>query len=137
MPRLAALAGAALLTASLAACTGTPHACSAVGWSNQVRVHLSGDTAGVEGVTFCAGASCTPPPAPATPAPGTMSITTRSGNDWTISIDMTTPSTGHLAAFDAAGDRLIDQRVVLEWKRVGGTAECGGPERAEVELRMP
>lgn len=137
MPRLAALAGAALLTALLAACSGTPHACPATGWSNQLRVHVTGDTAGVERVTFCSGASCTPPASPATPAPGTMSTTTRAGEVWTISIDMTTPSTGHLAAFDAAGTRLVDQRVTLAWKRVGGTAECGGPERAEVELRMP
>jgi hypothetical protein len=135
MPALAALGCAVLLEASLAACT-TPRACTAVGWLNQVRVHVTGETAAVERVTFCDGATCVPPPPP-TPAPDRLDTTTREGDVWTINIDMSTPRTGHLGAYDAAGTLLVDQRVALAWKRVAGTAECGGPERAEVTLRIP
>lgn len=135
MPHAAALTGVMLLAAALTGCSGTPHACAAIGWSNQVRVHATGQVDGVESVTFCSGASCAPPAPAATPAP--LPLTTRDGDVWTISIDMTTPRTGHLAAYDAAGAQLIDQRVVLTWKRVGGTAECGGPERAETTLHLP
>ncbi|AYG02771.1 hypothetical protein D7I44_04045 [Gryllotalpicola protaetiae] len=140
MPRLAALTGVTVLAAALTACSGgPPQACSAIGWTNQVRVHVTGDTAGVDAVTFCAGATCPVPAPPPTlaPAPGARSLTSHDGDVWTISIDMTTPRTGHLGAFDASGAPLIDQRVMLAWKRVGGTAECGGPERAEVTLWMP
>jgi hypothetical protein len=135
MPALVALGCAVLLAGSLAGCA-TPHACTAIGWLNQVRVRVTGETAAVERVTFCAGATCVPPPPP-TPAPDRLDTTTRQRDVWTISIDMSTPSTGHLGAYDAAGALLVDQRVVLDWKRVGGTAECGGPERAEVTLRIP
>lgn len=137
MPRYAAIAGALLLAGTLAACTDeVPHACSAVGWSNQVRVHVVGETSGVDTVRFCAGASCrVPAPTPA-PADG-IEMVSRDGEVWTIAIDMTTPRTGHVGAFDAAGTPLIDQRVMLAWKRIGGTAECGGPERSDVTLSMP
>ena len=137
MPRLAALAGVTLLAGALTACSiGPLQACPAVGWSNQVRVAVTGDADGVESVTFCGGASC-PVPAPPPPSPGAFGTTARDGEIWTIPIDMTTPRTGHLGAFDGAGALLLDQRVMLSWKRIGGTAECGGPERADVSLWMP
>ncbi|GAA4159512.1 hypothetical protein GCM10022286_14040 [Gryllotalpicola daejeonensis] len=135
--RLAVPAAVVLIVGTLAGCAAwRPTMCSAVGWTNQVRVHVVGDTAQVDDVTFCAGTDCTPPPPP-TPAPNTTYLTTRDGDEWTLITDMQTPNTGHLAAYDETGARLIDQQVALRWVRVGGSAECGGPERADVTLHLP
>jgi hypothetical protein len=137
MPALAALGCGVLLAASLAACT-TPQACTDVGWRNQLRVHVTGDAAAVDWVTFCDGATCAPPlPPTPRPTPDPIDSTTRDGDVWTVRIDMSTPGTGHLGAYDTAGALLVDQPVALHWTRVGGTAECGGPERAQVTLRIP
>lgn len=137
MPRLAVLAAAALLAPALTACTG-PRVCPAIGWSNQLRVHLAGDIAAVDRVSFCAGAECTPPPptSPATPMPGFDGSATRAGDVWTLQLGMTTPRSGRLAAYDSDGAQLLERRVALSWKRVGGTAACGGPERADASLTV-
>ncbi|GAA4176336.1 hypothetical protein GCM10022287_23350 [Gryllotalpicola koreensis] len=98
MPRLAAPACAVLLAAGLSACT-TPHACTAIGWSNQLRVQVTGNVGVVDRVTFCAGANCTPPAHP-TPSPDQLETTTRDGDVWTLQLGMITPDAGHIGAFD-------------------------------------
>lgn len=133
--RGAAITGAALVVASLSltACTEPPHACSSVGWFNRIEVQVTGNAAPVARLDFCAGFDSTPGPNRA-PDPTTS---THTGDTWNLYTDMTTPKLGRIAAIDAQGGRLVESEVALNWKRVGGTAECGGPEVAYVDLIVP
>jgi hypothetical protein len=131
--RSAAISAAALLAGalSLTACS-PPVACTDVGWSNRIRVTVTGDTAAVDRLDYCAGFDCTP--VPNTPPPTTPSHT---GDIWTLYIDMTTPRLVHISALDASGAELATREFRLDWKRVGGTPECGGPELARISLDIP
>ena len=131
--RSAAISVAVLLAGalSLTACS-PPVACTDVGWSNRIRVAVTGDTSSVDRLDYCAGFDCTP--VPNTPPPTTPSHT---GDIWTLYIDMTTPRIVHISARDASGAELATREFELKWKRVGGTRECGGPELAKTSLDVP
>jgi len=47
-----------------------------------------------------------------------------------VSLDMAAPETLTLRALSLAGDVLVEQDVALDWRRVGGSARCGGPSEA-------
>jgi hypothetical protein len=55
----------------------------------------------------------------------------KTGSDsWRFGFDMNSPGSVIVRALDATGKTLAEKKVSLAWQRVGGTAECGGPETA-------
>ncbi|GAB3536755.1 hypothetical protein GCM10027403_18530 [Arthrobacter tecti] len=67
------------------------------------------------------------------------STSTRLEQDrWAINYDMTAPKTVTVRALDAAGNLLAEDEFALDWIRVGGSEECGGPmEAGPVTLALP
>ncbi|WP_157127229.1 hypothetical protein [Cnuibacter physcomitrellae] len=55
-----------------------------------------------------------------------------SGRDsWMVDVGMSAPETAEVRAFDAQGAVLGEVSATLQWVRVGGSAECGGPMQAD------
>lgn len=124
------------------------NACIAVAWQNEVSVKLDGDAADVELVEFCVDGVCSipreqpprddsPDSSPEHPSPSTTSDTSSrykaeqdSQTHWTISMEMTTPEDATVRALSDNGEVLAEKDVSLDWTRVGGSEECGGPHEA-------
>ncbi|WP_160317905.1 MULTISPECIES: hypothetical protein [Arthrobacter] len=39
-----------------------------------------------------------------------------------------------LKAYSPSGELVAEQQVELDWKRVGGSARCGGPHEAQATI---
>ena len=61
--------------------------------------------------------------------PGPAPLTGRSAE---VQLDMTLPDSVEVTVLDAQGTVLTEAETEPEWRRVGGTAECGGPAEATV-----
>lgn len=122
-------------------CSNIVEACPAVGWANTVDVEFVGGAetiASIDTVEVCGGGSCWWAPRPwATPTtpPGsteayegpTVEVTpTR----WTLRLDMESPESLTVTARTSDGTVVGTTESKVEWTRVGGTANCGGPEHA-------
>lgn len=141
---------------------GCSNACTAIGWVNAVTVELDGDLSQVSTVQLCDGAECSElSPGAATTAPRTMAPlaslnpTARAtpdvqrtqapfyaeqvdNNTWRFMVNMSTPDHVTAKALSATGDILAEQSADLDWKRTGGSAQCGGPSGASpVRLTVP
>lgn len=155
------------LVATLLACLTTTGcspfgACPAIGWSNVVEVHLNGNVSEVASVELCvAGVCSTSTPGPLgsfeprqittlgpeqlpsiSPAPAATyspySSTRVDERTWKIQVQMSTPGSATIHALSTAGTVLAEKDVVLEWRRVGGTEQCGGPGVAgPISLDIP
>ena len=152
----------------LAGCAGTggpPVACPAIGWLNNVLVELEGDVSAVAEVQGCVDDVCSqvvrPPTTDVpveiiTPAPGgTIDETGQKSHpprellspymatpldedSWVINLDMDTPEIVTVRALAADGTVLVEGEFTLDWVRVGGSEQCGGPEEAgPVTLTVP
>lgn len=75
-----------------------------------------------------------PDPGVASPVPTAVppifSITRTDESTWRIAWDMAAPETVTIRALSSAGDVLVEREVALDWRRVGGSEECGGPSEA-------
>ena len=49
---------------------------------------------------------------------------------WRFAVNMSSPDHVTAKVLTAAGGVLIEEDADLEWKRVGGSAQCGGPSEA-------
>ena len=107
---------AALVLAVLTGC-GPERVCPPIGWSSTVVVELAPEWTDSEG------ASVRVADRPAVP------VADGSAEVW---LDMSSPSTVQVAVLDAQGEVLAEREADLDWRRVGGTAECGGPTEATV-----
>jgi len=150
---------AALLLAGAVAFSGCSvlpggYACPAIGYLDTFTVRLSGPGAATALVELCDGTMCTastPTPAPApslvgvTPgasaspmppgsAPGPVQVR-RSGQEWTFTGAF--PSRFEVRAVSPAGTVLAHEEVSPVWRRIGGSAECGGPHAASLSLTVP
>ncbi len=57
---------------------------------------------------------------------------------WRFTVNMSSPDHVTAKVLTAAGEVLIEKEADLEWKRVGGSAQCGGPSEAPpIELTLP
>jgi hypothetical protein len=153
---LPAVALLGILTSGTAACS-TPNVCPAIGWSNSATVILDGEVEAVHVVEFCDEGSCSVLPSEAprgsmkslSPAPGPTAgapVPTATaappqihrqyigrkvdGRTWQFSALMSSPERVTVRALSANGEVLAERDVDLEWKRIGGSAECGGPATA-------
>jgi hypothetical protein len=112
-----------------------PTACTTIGWSNAVEVNLDGSAvADVDRLGFCIDHGCLVPTAAATPFPetggGPYLATELGGGRWRVEVGMSTPEEVTIEAFAADGRTLGKTVTKLEWRRVGGSEECGGPAEA-------
>ena len=156
-----------MLLAGCAGPGGPPVACPAIGWLNNLLVELEGDVSAVAEVQGCVDGVCSrvvrPPTEPEVPpeiippaAPGgTIDETGQKSHppreffspymatpldegSWAINLDMDTPESVTVRALAADGTVLIEGEFALEWVRVGGSEQCGGPEEAgPVTLIVP
>ena len=134
--------GACAMAAALAlgACTGgAATVCPAIGWSTALVVELADDWPPVEGGSLTV--DCSPmcgwavveagsPPDQAgvsAPLPGRSAVLQLSR----------TPETVAIRVLGADGVELADVDADLEWVRVGGSEQCGGPMEATVEVPAP
>jgi hypothetical protein len=153
-------AGVALLCAGLTACAPPGVACPAIGYFSSAQIVLSEPKSGVQ-LELCDGEGCVPGP-PIAPVDAPLVIATElpatSGDAPAVEPDETPiEDTGVLAiagngltgwnADFVGGQPVIGYRVIgadgaviaegaveVEWVRVGGSAQCGGPREAKVEL---
>lgn len=137
-------------------------ACPAIGWSNVVEVHLNGNVSEVASVELCVDGVCStstpydsapfeprqmttlgpeqlPSISPAPAATYSPYFSTRvDERTWKFQVQISTPGSVTLRALSTAGTVLAEKDVVLEWRRVGGTEQCGGPGVAgPVSLDIP
>ena len=155
MKLLRSLAWLTVLLPALVPVAGCARVCTAIGWSNFVTVALDGDTRNVSWVQLCTPDSCSPAtesPAPQTVLPSATATPTganglgfppgggptarritveKIGSDgWQFGFDMDSPGSVTVRALGPTGKALAEKKVSLAWQRIGGTAECGGPETA-------
>lgn len=155
MTLLRSLAWLTVLLPALVPVAGCARACTAIGWANFVTVAVDGDARNVSWVQLCTPDSCsqaTESPAPRTvlpsatatptganglgfppgggPTVGRIAVEKTGSDSWRFGFDMHSPGSVIVRALDETGKTLAEKKVSLAWQRVGGTAECGGPETA-------
>jgi len=108
-------------------------ACTAIGWSNHVEVIVEGRAAGdVARLALCTERGCIGPEATPAPTSGPFSFVTDLGSGrWRVELGFETPEDVSIEVFSADGITLGRESVDLEWQRVGGSEECGGPHQAD------
>ena len=137
-PRALAWAAAVL---ALAGCDGVVgRACPAVAWGNALTVELADDWSPGEGhsVQVSCPEPCRPEALEGTPSgPVREGAAPLVGDRATVSFVLETPESVAVAVLGTDGAVLAELTADLEWVRVGGSAECGGPHEAMVTVPAP
>ncbi|SHN84451.1 hypothetical protein SAMN05660350_03596 [Geodermatophilus obscurus] len=130
----AALAVGAVL--ALTACDGVERACPAIGWGNGLTVELAGDWPPGEGrsVRVDCGTPCDPSGVPGAPPTATAPV---EGAVARVVLGMVVPGTVDVTVLGPDSAVLAELSADLEWERVGGSEECGGPHSATVSVPAP
>ena len=131
---------AALVALLLAATWGHGRdgaACPAIGYSSSLVVELATDWPAdqAHSVTIECDEPCGVPPMDGEEAASTRTAVLAGGEavvDWFGLGDSVL-----VTVLDAEGARLAQVDVDLDWVRVGGTEECGGPLEATVNVPAP
>ena len=122
---------------SFSACSaGATTVCPAIGWSNTLTVDLADDWPDV------AGGSLTVECSSRCGVLGTAGDQDRlsvplTGRSTVVQFDMTSPDPAVLTVLDADGGKLAELDADLDWRRVGGSEDCGGPSVASVLVPAP
>jgi hypothetical protein len=131
--------GACAVAAALAfsACSaGATTVCPAIGWSNTLTVGLADDWPDVPGgsLTVECSSRCTVLGAAGDRDRLSIPLT---GSSTVVPFDMTSPDSAVLIVLDADGRELAEVDADLDWRRVGGSEDCGGPSVASVVVPAP
>ena len=130
-----ALGGIVLMT--LTGCAPAPVACPAIGWVNSLTVEVTGQTSSVERVQLCTQEGCAPGRDVDSSSPlSLIAVTEREGNTWTFATDMLSLEEVTIRALGSDGSIVSEESVRPDWKRVGGSEQCGGPSTALVTVRI-
>ncbi|WP_139416962.1 hypothetical protein [Agromyces laixinhei] len=130
---LEAVSLAAVVTLGGSGCAGglLPSVCSTIGYLKQVDVVLSGpDAASADLIVLCAELGCSTPAAVAmTPPPsGPLWFATDLGEGhWRVDLDLYAPENVTIEVLGADGSTLTKTAEELDWRRTGGSEQCGGP----------
>ncbi|TQN43198.1 hypothetical protein FHU33_2633 [Blastococcus colisei] len=141
-PSPAWIAGGACVMAgalALAACTGGMQTvCPAIGWGSALIVEFAEDWPEVPGgVTIECRPTCMQDVmAEASPAEPEQATGPLAGSSVTVSYVMSTPDPV-VTVLAADGTELARADADLDWRRVGGSEECGGPMEASVVVPAP
>ena len=121
---------------ALAACDGGGRACPAIGWSNLVTVEVAGPWPEGEGrsVRLDCGTPCDPSLPSGAPSVATAPV---QGAVAQVVLGMVTPETVDVTVLGPDGGVLAGLSADLEWERVGGSEQCGGPHEATVTVPAP
>jgi hypothetical protein len=119
---------------------GCTSACPAVGWFDELKIEITGSSAGaVDRLEVCFAGSCysggSVEPGESGSTLETVAVT-KTGTGWTLTTPMQTPDTIRLRAFSVSGHLLAEHEVDLRWKRVGGSVRCGGPHEANTSISV-
>ncbi|MGY1738846.1 hypothetical protein [Geodermatophilus sp. SYSU D00684] len=133
---------AAGLAAGCAAGSGGPGevACPAIGWVNAVRVELTGDWPGPApaSVRVVCEPSCGQVVRPDRDPEQRREVTAPlTGTTAGVPTDMQTPDAATVTVLAADARALAEVDADLDWVRVGGSEECGGPMAATVVVPAP
>lgn len=136
-------------TALATGCASSGVACPAIAWANQAEVRLTGSARAVERVAWvelCDDSACSrsaedprdPDADDRLPMDLTYEAVRSSLDVWTMQLVMSAPDAVTLTAYAADASVLAVADADLEWTRVGGSAQCGGPGVADpVDLPIP
>ena len=122
---------------ALAACgAGAETVCPAIGWSNTLTVGLADGGPSADGGTLLVECSSRcgmygregPADELSVPLDGPSTV---------VQLDMTAPDSVVLTVLGADGTELTRHDADLDWVRVGGSEECGGPHAASVVVPAP
>lgn len=135
--------GVAATAAALAlgACAGSaPVVCPAVGWSNAVIVTLADDWPPVEGGSLTV--DCSPMCGWAVVQDGPLAEQDQvslplDGPTAVLHLDMSAPRSVSIRVLGPDGGELAELDTDLDWRRIGGSAACGGPMEAPVTVPAP
>ena len=125
-----------LAAATLTGCGLGSTDCTAVGYSNTRTAELADGWPPVDSGTVrlaCAG-PCPPEVGDGGPDEWRAPLT---GTATAVQLGMTAPESVVVTVADAAGAELARVAADLDWVRVGGSAECGGPSEAAVAVPAP
>jgi hypothetical protein len=134
----------AVLVSGLIALTGcgagAETVCPAIGWSNALTVALADGWPPVEGGSLTV--DCAPRCGQAVvedgaPADRDASSVPLPGSSAVLHLDMSAPESVDIRVLGADGTELTEVHAELDWRRVGGSAECGGPMEATVTVPVP
>ena len=135
--------GVLVMTAALAltACRkGTGTVCPAIGWSNALVVTLAGDWPEVEGgsVTVDCAPRCGWVVVQDGAAVDRDRLTAPLDTLPAVAhLDMSAPNSVDVRVLGPDGSELAEFEADLDWVRVGGSEECGGPMEATVTVPAP
>lgn len=139
----------------LAACGGTDVVCPAVGWISTITVRLEGDLTAVDDVEICTPEGCSVPDVTAVQTASPKSAVPSSPVDpsastapfaaartavisWLFTVRGSLPGEVDTRVLARDGTLLAEQQSRLEWTRVAGSEECGGPMTTQpITLRLP
>ena len=129
--------GLALAGTALTGCD-TVTACPAIGYAHTLTVALAEGWPAGTGRTVHL--DCSPACGVEWLEDGTMSAQTSAplaGTSASVPFSITPPDSVVVRVLDATGAELTRFGADPEWRRVGGTAECGGPSEATVTVPAP
>ncbi len=135
-----ALAWAVAVLALVGCDGGAGRACPAVAWGNALTVELADDWVPGEGrsVQVSCPEACRPEALEATPSgPIQEGVAPLVGDRATVSFVLETPDEVDVAVLGPDGAVLAELTADLEWGRVGGSTECGGPHEATGTVPAP
>lgn len=136
-------AGVCVMAVALAlgACTdGAPTVCPAIGWTNAVTVTLADDWPPVEGGSLTV--DCSPMCGWAVMENKPLAEEDQvsvplDGPTAVLPLDMSAPGSVSIRVLGPDEEELADVDTDLDWRRVGGSEECGGPMEATVVVPAP
>lgn len=141
IPLLAALSMALIIGAIVVdRDSGT---CPSANWHNHVSLTLSGDQAEyarVSTITACEGSKCVPlaPTFAKKTSDSSILLSHQGDGSWILNVGSKPPASLTFSAFDSSGNLLAQQSSALNWTRVGGSEQCGGPmDSMKVLLQVP
>lgn len=128
----------------LTGCGMTDVVCPAVGWVSTITVRLEGDITAVNDVQLCTPEGCSvheaapaqaaspktagpSTPADASPSPAPFVGSRTALNSWLFTVSGRLPHEVTTRVLAKDGTLLARQQSQVEWTRVGGSEECGGP----------
>ena len=113
----------------LAGCS-LPHACPAIGYINSATLTVKGQQP--VALKVCAGNECAT--SADTQSSGLLTVARGTAASWTVQTGSATPRKLEANSLDAGGSVIAAAAANLTWKRVGGSAYCGGPMVAHATL---
>ena len=115
---------------------GPSRDCPAVGWSDRLVLDLADGWPAAGAVRVDCPSWCGLAPDSVDDGPDTVTVPLTSGTA-VLSLTMATPETVSVTVLGADGAELGATDVDVDWTRVGGSAECGGPHEATAVVPAP